>query len=319
MTVDLSRTVEHNGDILEWVCMTSPAGCLSWTDVIRNLNTLSKDEATTTYGEPLTWRESNIEPVQSDTEFFENTLDKWIEILSDRDQACGPNNAYPFEITRDGLTFHKCSSPAYQFQLLVSLNNLSKGDVCADEVPVHKFFEELSAAAAGQYFGDSKTSIVFGFPRSSLPRDFRDAVNHLVKLLREGRGCKDRQGLQKLKDDKLDIVAWREFPDQKASKLILFGQCATGRHWDQKVYELQPETWCKMNFVEVLAVNPIPAFFVPRTLSEEDAGKAGSGQISLDRCRISALCSGTLNDQLKERLWSWIRTTLRNNGQEHTN
>lgn len=124
MTVDLSRTVEHNGDILEWVCMTSPAGYLSWTDVIRNLNTLSKDEATTTYGEPLTWREPNIEPVRSDTEFFENTLDEWIEILFDRAQACGPNNAYPFEITRDGLAFHKCSSPAYQFQLLVSLNNL---------------------------------------------------------------------------------------------------------------------------------------------------------------------------------------------------
>ena len=81
MTVDLSRTVEHNGDILEWVCMTSPAGYLSWTDVIRNLNILSKDEATTTYGEPLTWREPNIESVRSDTEFFENTLDEWIEIL----------------------------------------------------------------------------------------------------------------------------------------------------------------------------------------------------------------------------------------------
>ena len=336
MTVDLSYTVEHNADILEWTCMTNSTGYLSWTDVIRNLNAFSKGEATTTYGEPdaeyitwkgdpitwnggpLTWSGSNTASVPPSTEIFETIVDEWIESLSDRAQACGSKNAYPFDISKYGLSFRKCSSPAYQFQLLVSFNNHSRGNIGANEAPAHKLFEELSAAAAGQYLGDSKTSIAFGFPRSSLPKGFREAVNCLAELLGEGEACRDRQGLQEAKDDKLDVVAWKEFPDRKASKLILFGQCAIGQHWSRKVNELQPEKWCKRNFIELPAVNPIPAFFVPRTLSERDAEEAGIDQILLDRCRISSLCSGLLDDQLEKRLWNWIRTTLLDNGQERT-
>lgn len=314
MTVDLSESVEQNADILEWTCMTSSTGYLSWADVIRNLNTFSKDEATTTYGEPLTWSGSNTAPLPLSTEIFETFLDKWIESLSDRAQACGSKNAYPFAIGKDGLSFRKCASPAYQFQLLASFNIPSRGNTCTDAPPTHKLFEELSAAAAGQYLGDNKTSIVFGFPRSSLPNGFRDAVNCLAKLLGEGEACRDREGLQHAKDDKLDIVAWREFSDRKASKLILFGQCAIGHNWNHKVNELQPEKWCKRNFVRLPAVNPIPAFFVPRILSERDAEEAGIGQILLDRCRISALCFGELDDQLEKRLWNWIRTFLPNGG-----
>ena len=332
MTVNLSDKAEDIADILEWICMTNPTGYLSWTDVIRKLTPLSKDEAIEAYEEPsaayltwggdlltwggdlLTWGGSNIAPVPPETEIFEAILDDWIESLCDRAQACGSNNAYPFDITKYGLDFRKCSSPAYQFQLLVSL---SKGNTPAGEVSVHKLFEELSAAAAGQYLGDSRTSVVFGYPRRDLPKDFRSAVNHLAELLREGTKCNDRQGIQRAKDDKLDVVAWKEFPDRKPSKLILFGQCATGRHWNEKVHELLPKKWCKRNFRGSLAVDPIPAFFVPRILSEENADYAGSDQILLDRCRISALCSGTLNDQLEERLWSWIRTTLRDNEQEY--
>ena len=310
MTVDLSYSVEDNADILEWTCMTNSSGYLSWTDIIRNLNTFSKDEATATYGKfNVTHLSSNNSDMAS--EFFENILQDWIDNLCYRVRACGSSNEYPFKVTEHGLTFHKCSSPAYQFQLLVSLNNLKKENACADKsAPAHKLFEELSAAAAGQYLGDSDTSVVFGFPRNDLPKGFRDAVNHLAELLREGTACRDRKGIHQAKDDKLDIVAWREFPDQKASKLILFGQCAISRHWKKKAYELQPEKWCKRNFITQPAVRPVPVFFVPQILSENSVDDAGINQILLDRCRISALCYGTLNAQLESRLWNWIRYTL---------
>lgn len=113
-----------------------------------------------------------------------------------------------------------------------------------------------------------------------------------------------------MKDDGLDVVAWREFPDQRSSKLILFGQCATGRGWRDKSHELQPQDWCKRNFAGPIAMDPIPAFFVPRALSAKDANNAGINQILLDRCRIAALCSDTLDDGLDQRLREWTEASL---------
>ena len=117
-------------------------------------------------------------------------------------------------------------------------------------------------------------------------------------------------GIRSSKDDGLDVVAWREFPDRNASKLILFGQCAAGRRWKNKTHDLQPSGWCKRNFAGPVAVDPVPAFFVPFALSAKNANLAGVNQILLDRCRISALCSGTLDDRLEERLWEWIAAAL---------
>ena len=269
MTADTSLAVEDAADRLEWTCLADSSGYLAWADVIGQLRrTASEEEATATYAE------RGREPPEAgwrDIEPFETLLDKWIQALGDRAQACGPGDAYPFDISQHGLQLRGRPSP-YLFQLLVSLGFT---DNHHDGTTVYKLFEELSATAAGRYLGGSRTAVVFGAPRRDLPAGFRDAVAHLANLLREGKACADRENLSQSKDDGLDVVAWKEFPDRRASKLILFGQCAVGRHWKKKTHELQPGRWCKRNFAGPIAVDPIPAFFVPRTLSEPDARRRG--------------------------------------------
>ena len=305
MIGDPSLAVEDNADRLELACVVDSAGYLAWADVIRELRlTISKDEAVAIYGEPV---EGMLEGARANIEPFETILNEWMEALSHRARACGPGDAYPFDITDEGIELRVRRSPAYLFQLLVSRGSTENHH---DGTPVSKMFEELSAVAAGRYLGDAKTAVAFGSPRRNLPTGFRDAVAALVKLLREGKACADREGINQSKDDRLDVVAWREFPDRMASKLILFGQCAVGRHWKKKTHELQPSNWCKRNFAGPIAVDPIPAFFVPMALSAKDASDAGVNQILLDRCRISALCSGTLDDRLDEWLWEWIEASL---------
>ena len=304
LIVDSSLAVEDGADRLERACLNR-AGYLAWAEVIGQLRrNASKDEAVTIYGEPPEWVP---EGGPRDIEPYETTLDEWIEALSHREGACGPSDAYPFRVSQHGLQLRESPSTAYLFQLLVSLG--FKQDH-SDGTAVYKLFEELSAMAAARYLGDSRTAVVFGSPRRGLPLGFRDAVDRLVDLLREGRGCADREGLNQSKDDALDVVAWREFPDRRPSKLILFGQCAVGRLWKQKTHELQPRHWCKRNFAGQIAVDPIPAFFVPRALSERDAYDAGGEQILFDRCRITALCSGAMDGQLDERLQDWIADSL---------
>jgi hypothetical protein len=296
LIADSSLAVEDSADHLEWACLDSE-GYLAWADVIRELRlTFSQDEAATTRDQGQT----GIEP-------FETILDEWVAVLGHRDRACGPSDAYPFNISQHGLELRDSPSAAYLFQLLVSLG--FKEDH-RDGTTVYKLFEELSAAAAGRYLGDSRTAVVFGSPRHDLPAGFREAVAHLANLLREGKACADHENLTHSKDDGLDVVAWKEFPDRRASKLILFGQCAVGRHWQKKTHELRPRRWCKRNFAGPIAVDPIPAFFVPRALSEGDASDAGCDQILLDRCRISALSLDTMDSQLDERLREWIEASL---------
>ncbi len=306
MIADPSGAVEDGADQLEWACLAGDSdGYLAWADVISQLRlNASEDEALITYGEP---RDGEPEPGWRDIDPYETTLDQWIEVMSHRDRACGPNDAYPFRVGQHGLQLRNDPSASYRFQLLVSLGYA--GDH-SDGTAVYKLFEELSAAAAARYLGDSRTAVVFGWPRRHLPAGFRAAVDHLVGLLREGRESADRKGTNQSKDDALDVVAWREFPDRRPSKLILFGQCAVGRHWKEKTHELRPRSWCKRNFAGPIAVDPIPAFFVPRALSAEDAYDAGGDQVLFDRCRIAALCSGAPDSQLDERLQEWLDASL---------
>lgn len=306
MIVDSSFADEENADLLEWACASASNGYLAWSDVIHQLRlTTSEDEAVGIYPE---LGEGVPEAGWRDIEPFEERLNEWVAVLSHRDRACGLDGSYPFEITQEGLQLRDKPSAAYLFQLLVSLDITDDHD---DGTTVYKLFEELSAAAAGRYLGDSGTAVVFGWPRKDLPAGFRDAVTRLVDLLREGKACGDREGFNQSNDDGLDVVAWRDFPDRRPSKLILFGQCAVGRRWQEKAHELRPNSWCKRNFAGTIALDPIPAFFVPRALSEKDANDAGVDQLLLDRCRISSLCSRTLDDPLEQRLQDWIETSLR--------
>lgn len=316
-----SLAAEDSADRLEWACMTDSGGYLAWSDVIGQLrlaisedeavatyrepaDDLSEDEAVATYGEPADDLSEEERPY---IESYENMLTDWVRVLAYRAQACGPGDAYPFVLTGEGIELRDSVSPAYVFQLLVSLGSV---DSHRDGTTVYKLFEELSAEAAGRYLGDSRTAVVFGSPRHDLPAGFRDAVVALVRLLREGKLREDREGLDQSKDDGLDIVAWREFPDRRASKLILFGQCAAGRRWREKASDLRPDDWCKNNLTRAFAVNPIPAFFVPRALSEKDANYYGVNQVLLDRCRISSLCSAPLAGGLDERLREWIEAAV---------
>lgn len=311
-----SLAAEDSADRLEWACMTDSGGYLAWSDVVGQLRlAVSEDEAVATYQEPADdISEDEAEPADGIAEEerpyiepYETMLTDWLRVLAYRAQACGPEDGYPFILTREGIELRDSVSPAYVFQLLVSLGSV---DSHRDGTTVYKLFEELSAEAAARYLGDSRTAVVFGSPRRDLPVGFRDAVAALLKLLREGELREDREGMDQSKDDGLDIVAWREFPDRRASKLILFGQCAAGRRWKEKARDLRPNDWCKNNLTRVFAVDPIPAFFVPWALSEKDANYYGVNQVLLDRCRISSLCSGSLAGGLDGRLREWIEAAV---------
>lgn len=202
-----------------------------------------------------------------------------------RAQSCGAS--YPFRVDNgliqapDDLT----SYWAYIFCLFLSLrgadrSNPGKRPTC--------LFEEVAEIAARSYVAGN--SLKFGFPRRILPAGFMSALDSMCIALGEGQGAKARPSSKNAKDAKLDIVAWRPFPDGRTAQLIIFGQCAAGANWKSKLTELQPRTFTDLYWKEPPAVEPTRAFFTPFRIKTEywyeGAKHAG---ILFDRCRIAHL------------------------------
>jgi hypothetical protein len=223
-----------------------------------------------------------------------------------REIACGAG--YPFTIngsliTRKSKVRLRKAWP-YIFCLLLSLKGANRGD--AEDSPT-ALFEEIAEIAARTYI--SGVSVKFGFPRRVMPAGFADAVDMMCKTVGEGRGCKRRPSAQTAKDARLDIVAWRPFPDKRPAQLLLFGQCAAGGNWTEKLAEMQPRGFTDIYWIDPPFVEPVKAFFTPFSLPqagwEETSKQCG---ILFERCRITHFSS---ESRPPAGVLNWSRVALR--------
>jgi len=144
-------------------------------------------------------------------------------------------------------------------------------------------FEQLSGLAAQSYIGGEV--LRFGSPRTDLPSGFLEALTIVCGKVKEWTPVK-RKTLRR-KDGGLDIVVWKHFPDEQNGKLILFGHCASGSDWDDKINELQPNDFCSL-WLGGDKSPIVKTFFIPHRLSPDlFADRAVSAKLFFDRCRIA--------------------------------
>jgi len=200
--------------------------------------------------------------------------------LEQRVNAAG--EAYPFAF-RYGVVQLKSSwqdFPAYMFCLCLSYFG-------SQELQPRKLFERVSCLAAEGYLQGN--AIGFGFPRRGLPASFGDAITALCELIGEGEGYNDEPLLNR-KDDKLDLVAWKDFADKRPSKVLIFGQCASGWRWQDKLGELVDPRgfWDKWMQSPPISPTPIRSFFVPHRIERlRWRYFAITAGLFFDRCRIA--------------------------------
>lgn len=210
--------------------------------------------------------------------------EKIIEVFDELDQRSKATlEAYPFELSYRGVLQLKSDNwqnfPAYIFCLCLSYFG-------TDHNEPRRLFEQVSCLAAKSYLQGSVVG--FGFPRTELPSSFSDAVTEICRLMGEGETYRDQPSLNR-KDDTLDLVAWKDFSDKRPSKLLMFGQCASGLDWEGKLSELQPRTFCD-NWMQETLVSPEPlkSFFIPHRVERSKwkfvARKSG---VFFDRCRVA--------------------------------
>ncbi len=177
-----------------------------------------------------------------------------------------------------------------------------------------RLFEALATVAAHKYLGGSANHAEvyrFGWPRPEHNASgFKDALDELAAAT---GGTALKYIVPKWeKDERLDVFAWRRFPDGRCNRLSLFGQCAGGDDWNVK--GPQPRrflgVWLKLH-----APDAWPVLFVPRLLSADEFIKEGQVSLILDRCRIASLVPAIDCAELAgEGFTVWIEKALQKLG-----
>lgn len=240
-----------------------------------------------------------------------------LEIVQDRQRML--DRAYPFDLIGNSLHYRMETQPVYAALLAITrATSLTTGAHAA----LPQLFEELSLLACQGYLGPEANGYRTGWPRPETVAHFKDAIANVKRLAapqptdpewfwQPEPGLPDDPAPALVKEEGLDLVAWRGWADNRGSPLYLFGQCSCGSNWMDKGYDVQLKDlgrWFRLPIVD-----PVKSLFVPRyvvpPLMREMSGRAG---LIFDRVRIvHALQAPHLVQQLADlgqRMTDAIRT-----------
>lgn len=279
-------------DWLEFLALVSPDGNASFIDLERAV------------------RREGIAGLDDD-EAVEEVIQ---EVANEIDQrALSAQEAYPFQVESRSILLKGSKDRFVPYVFCLCISAL-KSDKELDKNPYpRRMFERLSCVAARNYI---KGEVVrFGSPRDQkdMPKEFSRAVDELCKRIGEGLGFRAKKAFSQ-KDDAIDIVAWRDFPDRTEGKIMLLGNCASGHDWGSKLDEMQPQLFCEewMLEVPVSMRSSVRAFFIPRRIERSQwkhiSRRAG---MVFDRCRIAHCIP--LDEEFKDKsaLLEWVDSVLR--------
>ena len=204
---------------------------------------------------------------------------------------------YPFHDTNGSLTARPTAalSATYTHSLLLTYFGPSHAALKKSGVFPERMFEVVCREAArGLLTGDrvQAEAVRFGAPRSAgeLPKSFIGAIDVLCDLLGEGGGFKAYEEMNASSggDRGLDVVAWREL-DTRPGRLVLFGACASGKDWDNKLAELN-ERFSLHWMQQGLEPAPLRAFFTTHVIEGRRwSNVARHAGLLMDRPRVASL------------------------------
>jgi hypothetical protein len=173
------------------------------------------------------------------------------ELLETRSEVFG--RCYPFEIEGPSITLRKLTANRrmYLFLLIASsYKYLARG---ADRDATTKGFERLSLPALRRYFGKRLDAYVFGTGATRGSRYHGDVTVAIDKMLADtlllpSRRWEEHKAKVSASGDRgLDLVGWVPFAKEDPAdlRIVIFGQCATGRNWEGKQFEASRAAWAR--------------------------------------------------------------------------
>ena len=185
---------------------------------------------------------------------------------------------YPFRIDDTGRALHFISpvtkvGSVYLFCLFLShaFDRTIVPKKLAPKVTnkTRDLFQACATVAAGGFV--KGPSISFGFPRPG-GEAFLKALHRVYALFGDGTPCKKPRAsaAKKIKDNGIDIIAWKRSIDNLPCTLYLVAQVASGADWKHKSVTADRIHFHKFWFTAEPASQPHDAMFMPFGLEPED-------------------------------------------------
>ncbi len=229
--------------------------------------------------------------------------DKFLSAVTDElgERSVILGESYPFTFSADGNKIQlkevlTAGALTYVFCLLLQYNR--KGEILnGDWLPkvdnsTRDLFQACSTLAAAGHVGGC--SISFGWPRPDGNPAFLIKLKDVYARFGEGVPVDAvKPGASPaVKDEGVDIIAWKPRHDKTAGTIYLLGQVATGGNWEGKSITEDIQFFHRAWFVTPPPSIPSPAMFIPHSVPP-----AGEGTRK-DRIDLITAKFGTIFDRM---------------------
>ncbi len=250
--------------------------------------------------------ELTINGTDDDTDKY---IDKVDEIaLEIKCRILHTRNQYPFELLNQEYTLKFIKNDSlfnwiYRFLLFSTRLKMTSHKI-QNGLDGTQLFEALSAEIALSFFGENSNVDILGTSKADAG-GFRRKLSQIAKRIGEGGQIHTNEGYRP-QDDNVDVIAWKGFSDKKVSQIIAFGQCKTGTSWQNRLSELNAESFCKTWFSQQPVLTPTRMFFCAQYFPHEiwrlRANEAG---LVFDRFRIIDYLPTEIDEELFNRIKLW--------------
>ncbi len=284
----------HWIDGIELLCLTSPDGRLSQSDVLdiwlpeselEENEVLESGFDSTSAGDQAQYNQKHIEKVND-----------WFRYLDYRVNAF--SQAYPFTLSADKETLIRKENLDVKSELYVLFLLCSCQGYVVGKGNIQSFgfaFERLCAQALRNYLPGNPEVHIFGTSENGRYKGtFFQKVRALAEDTRGKLLLEDEYPSTNTGDGGLDLVAWLPMQDENSGLLVVFAQCGCTPQWEKKQSSSGYELWQQRISYVTPACNMV---FIPYCFRQTSGGwqlKDMVRSILVDRERLMKLLANSL-------------------------
>jgi hypothetical protein len=213
--------------------------------------------------------DADVESEEIDEEDLrhEQRISRLTTEVENRQRALG--DAYPFALTADGGTLERgpgtgVGAIVYLFCLLAS-HGRSGGFLSNTDVITMTDVPDLLQACATWSAAGYEQGPGYAVGLDPAPGPFIAKLATIYAAFGDGTpvGAIPRGAPAQVKDDGIDIIAWKAMPDRRAPADYLMAQVASGRNWREKTVKKAIDRFHATWFTKTPARTAKPAMMIP--------------------------------------------------------